>query len=115
MRLLVCGGRDYSDTDRAYSLLDRLRRERGISVVIEGDARGADRIAGFWARKNHIDNLKFKADWQGDGKRAGPIRNARMLREGRPDAAVAFPGGRGTADMISKCRAAGVPIWEVDA
>lgn len=110
MRLLVCGGRDFRDTKLAYRVLDRLNRAHGIDVVIEGDARGADRIAGYWARRNRIDNIKFRADWDTHGLAAGTIRNGQMLAEGKPDMVLAFPGGRGTADMIRRARAAGVPI-----
>lgn len=110
MRLLVCGGRDFSDTSHAYHALDKLHRTHGIGVVIEGDARGADRIAGYWARRNRVDNLKFRADWGKDGRAAGPIRNQRMLDEGKPDMVLAFPGGRGTADMVNRARAAGLPV-----
>jgi hypothetical protein len=35
-----------------------------------------------------------------------------MLDEGKPQLVVAFPGGRGTADMIGRARAAGVPVVE---
>ena len=70
-------------------------------------------MAGYWARKHRIDNLKFAADWATNGKAAGPIRNRKMLTEGRPDLVVAFPGGRGTADMIAQSKAAGVRVVEV--
>lgn len=113
MRILVCGGRDYSDTDTAYRVLDRVHRERGITTIIEGNARGADRIAGYWARKNRVANEKYRANWDRDGKRAGPIRNQKMIDEGKPDAVIAFPGGRGTADMIARAKKAGLPVWEL--
>jgi hypothetical protein len=41
----------------------------------------------------------YIADWNRLGPGAGHIRNQRMIDEGKPDAAVAFPGGTGTADM----------------
>lgn len=113
MRVLVCGGRDFSDTKLAYRTLDQMHRERPISVIIEGDARGADRIAGYWARRNRIDSLKFPAGWKAHGKGAGPMRNEQMLREGKPSLVVAFPGGRGTADMVRRAKAAGVEVIEV--
>ena len=112
MRLLVCGGRGFSDTERVYSTLDRLKRECVIDAIIEGDARGADRIAGYWARRNRIDNIKFPADWTRDGRAAGPRRNERMLREGKPDAVLAFPGGKGTAHMKQIAQRAGIPVIE---
>lgn len=113
MRVLVCGGRDFSDTEYAYKTLDALDDEYGIDVIIEGDARGADRIAGFWARKHRIDNLKFRANWDKYKNAAGPIRNQQMLDEGKPDLVVAFPGGTGTADMIRRAKKAGVEVIQV--
>jgi hypothetical protein len=113
MRVLVCGGRDYHDTQRVYRALDQLHKREPIGVVIEGDAPGPDRIAGYWARKKRIDNLKFPADWETYGKAAGPVRNKKMLDEGKPDLVVAFPGGRGTADMVQRARSAGVEVIEV--
>jgi len=49
------------------------------------------------------------------GRAAGPVRNAQMLAEGKPDFVVAFPGGRGTADMCKQARARGVKVVEVPA
>lgn len=34
-------------------------------------------------------------------------------KTGKPDLVVAFPGGRGTADMVQRARAAGVEVLEV--
>lgn len=44
----------------------------------------------------------------------GPLRNQRMLEEGKPDLVVAFPGGGGTKDMVRRAAKAGVPIHEVN-
>jgi len=112
MRILVCGGRDFDRTDMAYRALDALHKAKGIDVVIEGDARGADRIGGYWARKNRIENLKFPADWKLLGKSAGAIRNQKMLDEGKPELVVAFPGGRGTADMVARAEQAGIRVYK---
>lgn len=130
MKVLVCGGRSLTDTELVYRFLDHLHKTRMIGVVIEGGARGADRIAGYWARKNRIDNRKYYADWDNithpqavvrvhrtTGKKydaaAGGRRNQLMLDEGKPDLVVAFPGGLGTADMVKRARAAGVDVVEV--
>ena len=48
------------------------------------------------------------------GKRAGPLRNQRMLDEGKPDLVVAFPGGGGTKDMVRRAVKAGVSVHEVN-
>jgi UDP-N-acetylmuramoylalanine-D-glutamate ligase len=38
-----------------------------------------------------------------------------MLDVGKPDLVVAFPGGRGTADMVRRAKEAGVEVIEVPA
>jgi hypothetical protein len=113
MRLLVCGGRDYTDGATAFALLDRIHAMRPITCVIQGDARGADTLARHWACSHSVPHEDYPADWRTHGKAAGHIRNAQMLAEGRPDKVVAFPGGRGTADMVRKARAAGLNVLEL--
>lgn len=108
-RLLVCGGRDVIDTGWVFSTLDKLWKAYGFEVIIEGDAKGADRIAGYWARKNSLTNLKFPANWELYGRRAGPLRNEQMLIEGRPDMGAAFDGGIGTYDMLRRLKNANIP------
>lgn len=110
MRVLVCGGRDYSDAERVHEVLNELRP----SVVIHGAARGADTLAGLWAAESRVETKAYPADWDAHGKAAGPIRNSLMLLDGKPDLVVAFPGARGTDDMISKARRARVPVRLVD-
>jgi YspA, cpYpsA-related SLOG family len=50
MRVLVCGGRDFDNVGLMISALDRLHTEKSFTVVIHGNARGADRMADAWAR-----------------------------------------------------------------
>lgn len=113
MRVLVCGGREFTNTKLLYKIMDDLHKNFLIDSVIEGNARGADRMAGAWARANKIDNLKFRPDWNKYGMAAGPIRNQQMLDEGKPDLVVAFPGKNGTADMVARAKKAGVKVIEV--
>jgi YspA, cpYpsA-related SLOG family len=117
MRLLVCGSRTWTDRPRLWQVLDRLVSAHGDRqvTVIEGDARGADRLAGQLARRRGWRLERYPADWSGEGRAAGFRRNARMLREGRPDVVVAFTVGplhesRGTADMVRRAQEAGVPV-----
>jgi len=108
MRVLICGGRDYSDRDAAFKALDMLPFTP--SMVIEGGARGADALGKMWAIKKGIHVAEVRALWDSFGKAAGYKRNASMLP--LADYVVAFPGGRGTEDMIKQAKAAGVPVWE---
>lgn len=112
-RVLVCGGRDFNDADRVWSVLDHYNSDRSFSLVIHGAARGADALAGQWAITRDIAQLAFPADWDAHGRSAGHIRNAQMLKEGKPDVVIAFPGGRGTANMIDQATRAGVPVLRI--
>ena len=112
MRILVCGGRDFDDEPSAFAALDRIHRRRGISCIIEGGARGADRIGAKWASSKGVANTRCPADWNRHGRAAGFIRNRSMLLTQRPDLIVAFPGGRGTAHMIDLARSCGFTVWE---
>jgi hypothetical protein len=119
MRVLVCGGRKFNNAKLLNDRLTKLIQNNleshpfGVSFVIHGGATGADSLAGKWAKARGITVLEFPADWLSHGRSAGPIRNAKMLREGNPDLVLAMPGGTGTADMIRKAKAAGVPVVEV--
>lgn len=127
-RLLVCGGRDYTDAALLYRTLDALHREHQFRDFIQGGATGADRLAKDWARTYpEITRWECKATWtdlshpdaviktRADGTKydakAGHRRNARMLGWA-PDLVVAFPGGDGTADMVRQARGAGVEVIE---
>jgi hypothetical protein len=111
MRILVCGGRDYSNREAVYSFLDALN----VTLLIHGAAPGADTLADDWAASRNIPCEAYPANWDKYGKAAGSIRNQQMLDEGRPDVVVAFPGGRGPADMMARATLAGVPVWRPDA
>jgi hypothetical protein len=107
-RVLVCSGRDYSDRAAVYASLDSLHAEHSFTVLIAGGARGADTLAEQWAKDRGVPT---EMDWKGQGRAAGPICNERMLKEGRPDLVVAFPGGKGAANVVVQARAAGVRVF----
>jgi hypothetical protein len=125
-RVLVCGGRDFVDRDMLFRTLDTetprtepdaYGNDMPLNVtIIHGDCpTGADLFADDWAAVNWCSVEGYPADWQMHGRAAGPIRNQRMLDEGKPDLVIAFPGGRGTADMVRRAMRAGVKILEVRA
>ncbi|MEH6565539.1 MAG: DUF2493 domain-containing protein [Halopseudomonas sp.] len=111
VRIIVCGGRHFSDRQAVFRVLDHIHTYRGIAEVIQGECpTGADKWAREWAVGYGIPLERFRAEWEKHGRRAGPIRNRKML-ELKPDGVVAFPGGRGTADMRNAAREAGVPVY----
>lgn len=112
MRLLVCGGRDFSDEKALREWMNEAVGANRDVTIIHGGARGADRLAGEIAAKAGVKVLVFPAKWDEHGRRAGPVRNQQMLDEGKPDLVLAAPGGAGTADMIRRAKAAGIEVLE---
>lgn len=120
MRVLVCGGRDYNNYYHVRDTLMKICDEYGLwdengylpvdLTIITGGAKGADDMAASFAMVHWTGYEEYKADWEKYGKAAGPIRNQQMLDEGKPDLVVAFPGGRGTADMINRARMANIEV-----
>jgi hypothetical protein len=131
VRVLICGDRRWGDWDhREGHYLNTLEVEavrqvvatlpRG-TVIIEGEARGADQLAAMMGRERRGERLviePYPADWETYGRAAGPVRNRQMLAEGNPEVCVYFhrdlAASKGTADMVKRCKLAGVPVysWE---
>lgn len=124
-RILVCGGRNFTDRDLIDSILIELCISRGwvtdsdeygnflpVVTIIHGGARGADLLAGDWAVCNWCPTEEYKADWDRLGKSAGFIRNQLMI-DSKPVLVVAFPGGNGTAHTVNRAKVAGIEVLEV--
>ncbi len=102
-KILVTGGRDYTDEKFIFETLDRLHRKHNFTCLIHGDAQGVDKISERWAINNDVPVESHPANWELHGKSAGPIRNSEMLKS-NPTMLIAFPGGKGTADMVKKAQ-----------
>lgn len=111
IKCLVYGGRAYSDAPMVQQCLAEFWRINGEFAIIEGGARGADRLARQWGINNGLCVLTSEANWLSYGKTAGHVRNAWMLKYGQPTHAIGFPGGTGTANMTRQLQAAGVWLW----
>lgn len=128
IQVLVCGGRDFADSQKVNDALDKIHAERVIESLIEGGAGnswysrmlkrrvtiGADLLAKLWAQSKGIQVFEHKANWDLHGKAAGPIRNQQMIDRGNPVLVVAFPGNHGTADMVRRARKAGIEVIEIE-
>lgn len=113
-RILVCGGRDYADYLNIKSVLDNLSQFFGEGFcIIHGAANGADSLAGNWAKENGVPVIVVPANWDYYKKAAGHIRNLWMIELCQPDLVIAFPGGRGTADMLKEAQDYGIDTYKV--
>lgn len=103
MKILVCGGRDYNNYSFIKYVLDNINKKlipHTITCIVHGGARGADSLAGKWAKENNIYCQVYEAEWDKYGKSAGIKRNEKMLKNSDPNLVVAFSGGRGTNHMV---------------
>ena len=111
MRILVTGDRNYRNAVEVYSNL-QYETEGRDAVVVHGDAKGADTYAEVCAQLLGVPTEPHPADWDKYGRRAGPVRNQEMLDSGI-DYWIAFHDNiaesKGTADMIERCKKAGIP------
>ena len=117
--MLVTGSRDWRDVEAIRSALVAVWRKWGCRpdqiVVVQGKARGADRIARAVAIELGMrfeDHPVTSADWERYGLSAGHRRNAVMVAAGARGC-IAFPLGesRGTRGCMELCRAAGIKVW----
>ena len=110
MRVLVCGDRNWFN--RAAIRRELAKLPAG-TIIIEGEARGADTIAREEALALGLSVKRFPADWAHFGRAAGPIRNLAMLNA-KPDRVLAFhtniAASKGTANMVKIATKAGKPV-----
>lgn len=118
---IVTGGRDYNLTDADREWLGQMWERFGFRIVLHGDCSGVDRQAAAWARSLGLCDAACPAQWDewrrehGKAALAGPARNSRMAwacRAPLPAVCLAFPGGRGTANMKREASKVGIEIFE---
>jgi hypothetical protein len=84
MRIIIAGSRSFDD----YGLLCRecnkiIGEYKLITAefeIISGGARGADKLAEWYALDKNYKNTIMKADWDRNGRGAGYIRNEQMAK-----------------------------------
>ncbi len=110
MIVIICGDRNWTDEDTIDEYILTLPPK---STIIHGNCRGADKIAAKLGKIRGHRVIPMFAEWNKYRWGAGPIRNTRMLEEGKPDLVVAFHDdlsrSKGTADMLRQAEARGVP------
>lgn len=109
MKLIIAGGRAYQLSLNDF--IDLGFCFDGVATeVVSGGAEGVDMCGEAWAKAQGLRVQRFSPDWNLHGKAAGPIRNRMMAAYA--DAAVIFPGGKGTENMMQEARLACLEIWD---
>lgn len=114
-KVIIAGGRDFNDftffSQKVKEALVDLNLDREKTLIIEGGARGADRMAYRFAKKHNITTKRENAEWNKYGNAAGPIRNKKMAEQG--DVLIAFWDGQssGTKNMIEEAEKKGLKLY----
>ena len=111
MKVIIAGGREFSDYSLLSSVCDHMLQNyapRDIEIV-SGTANGADKLGERYAKENNCKIKQFPADWS-LGKQAGYIRNKQMAEYA--DCLIAFWDGKskGTKHMIDLAEKQGLKV-----
>jgi hypothetical protein len=128
MRLIVAGGRDFTDAARLDAALREALGDYPLHQVriVSGGAKGADLLGEQWAKAQGVPVDRYDAKWdditapgavvgvnrQGRqyNKLAGFQRNDLMAENA--DAVLVMPGGSGTAHMAKAMAAKGLTVFD---
>ncbi len=129
LKVAVTGTRDLAKhrltRELVFAAMTGFHRDRKITTVVHGCARGLDTAVDEWCDEFNIDPLRYPVsdeEWKRVGKGAGIRRNATMVREefvhapihDKIKACLSFPGDNGTADMTNRCIDAHIPTFKLD-
>jgi len=113
-KLIVAGGRDFSDYNLLCHRLDNLLRAKDPKdiIIVSGGAQGADKLGERYAAERGLRAEVYEAEWDRFGKRAGYLRNSQMADNA--DGLVAFwNGSAGTKHMIDIATEQGLVVRKV--
>ena len=108
MKILCCGSRDWKNKGRIQDILEKYPKD---TIIIQGEASGADKLCKEVAKSLGMVVIPVPADWDKYGKAAGPIRNKLMLDMG-PVEVIAFhndfKNSKGTKNCVMQARQQGI-------
>ena len=115
--IIIAGSRNMDDYHLMKNRWADYAKKHGLTAgrvtIISGGANGADKLAERLAKENGLHCKVMRADWQANGKSAGHIRNAEMVKAvGADGHLLAFWDGQspGTAGTIKQARHAGLHV-----
>lgn len=111
-KVIVAGGRDYNNYEELKYVCDFYLKNKNVDEVeiVSGCARGADALGERYASERGIAVVRFPANWDRWGKKAGYLRNNEMYLYA--DALIAFWDGKsaGTKSMIRLATDGGLDV-----
>ena len=108
MKTIIAGSRDVVDWEIVHVAM--LNSGFTVTEVVSGGAKGVDTLGEQWAYRCEIPVKRFPADWDKNGKAAGPIRNRQMAAYADSLVAVWDGQSRGTKNMIDEAKKRGLKV-----
>jgi len=113
MKLLIAGSRNFDPADdwpwETVRFAAAMHNAVLTDTVIVGGAKGIDTIGAEWAKSYGLEVQEHLPDWAGLGKRAGYVRNARMVADATHAIIVWDGKSRGTAHTLDLVQKKGIP------
>ncbi len=112
MKVIIAGGREFSNYQLLKLKCDQLlsQSDKTDIQIVSGGAKGADELGERYAREKRYIVKRFEANWEADGKAAGPIRNRKMAEYATHLIAFWNGSSRGTMSMINIATELGLKI-----
>jgi hypothetical protein len=110
-RILVTISRAWSEISELRRVLETVHAEHPTATLVHGDAPKGDRTAaGIWKSLGG-EVEAWPAEWNRYGKRAGMLRNARMV-ESNPALVLSFirDASAGATHCTDLAEGAGIPV-----
>ncbi len=111
IKIAIIGSRDYDDFEHVEIIMQELcNKFQDDLVIVSGGARGIDKKAEEVSELLEIDFHCYRAKWKKYGKKAGIIRNEKLINHS--DAVIAFWDGesKGTLNSIKYAQKNEMPI-----
>lgn len=110
MKTIIAGGRNTRISMK--QMMDIIYRSGiAISEVVSGCSGSVDLLGEKWANFVHLPIRSFPADWEGQGRKAGPIRNRMMAEYAEALIAVWDGESKGTKNMIEEARKRNLKVY----
>lgn len=116
MKILFSGDRNFTDGAYIHSIISNYADEN--LTIINGGCTGVDMLATNACNKLKVPVKIYMAEWRRCGKKAGPIRNTRMIVEELPDLIIAIhpdiQNSKGTKNMINQAIQSNIQVLLYD-
>lgn len=110
----IVGYREFNDYELFCTKVHQFEQQYGkITKIISGGCRGTDKLAKIYSQTHNIELKEYcvsKEDWNSLGKKAGPLRNQKIVNDSEIVIAFLSQNSKGTVDTITRTKKANKPL-----